>query len=101
VIGRAVDEVCRKLVSRARRRVADHEPRIEPAVDRRVHRRLVERFVVAAGRADVDGLVMLLAEDVRLVSDGGPDRRAARNPIIGRISWVLNPSKLSGAYESR
>jgi RNA polymerase sigma-70 factor (ECF subfamily) len=76
------EPACRKLVSRARARVADHRP--HPVADRTVHRRLVEQFVAAASGDDVDGLVKLLADDVRLVSDGGPNRKAARNPIVGR-----------------
>lgn len=72
----------RQLVSRARRRVAERRP--EPVPDRAAHERLLERFLSAASGADVDGLVDLLAEEVELVSDGGPNRRAARHPIVGR-----------------
>ncbi len=45
---------------------------------------------VAAG--DLDGMVALLAPDVHLVSDGGPNRRAARHPVVGvdRVArWLL------------
>jgi RNA polymerase sigma-70 factor (ECF subfamily) len=80
------EPACRKLVSRARRRVAEHRP--DPVADRGAHRRLLERFVAAASGADVDGLVELLADDVRLVSDGGPDRKAARNPIVGQARVI-------------
>jgi RNA polymerase sigma-70 factor (ECF subfamily) len=76
------EEACRQLVSRARRRVGDGRPRVE--TDRAEHRRLVERFLAAARGADLDGLTSMLAADARLVSDGGPHRKAARRPIVGR-----------------
>ncbi|MEO1061749.1 MAG: RNA polymerase sigma factor SigJ [Actinomycetota bacterium] len=76
------ESACRQLVVRARRHVDDRRPRLP--VDPDEHRVLVERFLDAAGGGDLPGLVDVLAEDVRLWSDGGPHRQAARHPIAGR-----------------
>lgn len=72
----------RQLVHRARERVAAGRPRLP--VDRDQHRRLLERFLDAAGGGDLNALTELLADDVRLVSDGGATVKAARHPIVGR-----------------
>jgi RNA polymerase sigma-70 factor (ECF subfamily) len=79
-LGRS-EAACRQLVSRARSHIADRRPRF--TVDPVEHRALLDRFVAAATTGDVDGLRSLLTDDVVLVSDGGPDRRAARHPIDG------------------
>lgn len=84
-IGRTLDRsaaASRQLASRARRRVAAHRPASRP--DRGSHRRLVEQFLAVCHSGDVDAFVDLLADDVRLVSDGGANQRAARHPIVGR-----------------
>lgn len=73
---------CRQLVSRARHHLG---ARGTAAADVDQHRRLLERFLPAARDGDMEGLLDLLAEDVVLVSDGGPRRRAARRPIIGAV----------------
>jgi RNA polymerase sigma-70 factor (ECF subfamily) len=79
-LGRS-EAACRQLVTRARRRVTDGRPRLP--VDPEEHRELLERFLRAARDGDVDALHTLLAPEVVLVSDGGPNRRAARHPIRG------------------
>ncbi len=97
-LGRSED-ACRQLVSRARRRVADRRPRF--AVDHGEHRRLLERFVDAARRGDVEQLHTMLTADAVLVSDGGGTRKAARRPIVGRprvarFLGVVGPKALDG-----
>ena len=70
---------CRQHFHRARQRLADH-----PAPENcQVSPRLTNRFLSALERADADDLARLLAEDVIWLSDGGPERTAARNPILG------------------
>jgi RNA polymerase sigma-70 factor, ECF subfamily len=76
------EPACRKLVSRARRRVADRRTR--HPVDPARHRQVVTRFVGATRTGDLDQLMALLTEDAVLVSDGGAERKAARWPIVGR-----------------
>lgn len=76
----------RKLVQRARQRLADVPRRFESAFED--HRRLTERFLAAAGRGDVEALAATLAEDITVRVDGGPDTRAARRPVYGRDNNV-------------
>lgn len=73
---------CRQLVSRARRAVRAERRRLPVAPE--AHRALLERFLAAARDGDLGALEALLADDAVLVSDGGPHRRAARHPILGR-----------------
>jgi RNA polymerase sigma-70 factor, ECF subfamily len=80
------EDACRQLVTRARRRVEAGRPTHQ--VDRATHRRLVERFIAAAGGGDLDALQAMLTEEVELVSDGGAHRKAARHPIRGREKVV-------------
>lgn len=98
------EAACRQLVSRGRKRVSAGERRHDVSVDE--HRRVVERFVAAARRGDVEPLVDLLADDVVLTSDGGAAVRAARRPIVGRdrvarflrrvVPWSLELGDLLG-----
>ncbi len=72
---------CRQIASRARGRVAEPPRRRHGDLER-------ERIVVTAAlqaiqTADVDGLIDVLAQDIIAWSDGGPNRRAARHPVIG------------------
>ncbi|MEE1763352.1 MULTISPECIES: RNA polymerase sigma-70 factor [unclassified Streptomyces] len=59
----------RQLAGRARRHVDERRPRYE--VDPVERRELTEKFLAAAEGGDLDGLMALLAPDVRLVGDGG------------------------------
>ncbi|CAM5370574.1 RNA polymerase sigma-70 factor OS=Streptomyces rimosus subsp. rimosus (strain ATCC / DSM 40260/ JCM 4667 / NRRL 2234) OX=1265868 GN=SRIM_003870 PE=3 SV=1 [Streptomyces rimosus subsp. rimosus] len=59
---------------RARRHVKERRPRFE--VDPHRQRDLTERFLAAAAGDDLDGLLHLLAEDVRLVGDSGGKAKA-------------------------
>ncbi|MFJ9903558.1 RNA polymerase sigma-70 factor [Streptomyces sp. NPDC101152] len=64
----------RQLAGRARRHVQERRPRYEVDPERR--RELTERFLAAAAEGDLDGLMALLAPDVRLVGDSGGKSRA-------------------------
>ncbi|MEU1267892.1 RNA polymerase sigma-70 factor [Streptomyces sp. NPDC005799] len=64
----------RQLAGRARKHVEERRPRYEVDPERR--RELTERFLAAAGEGDLDGLLALLAPDVRLVGDSGGKARA-------------------------
>ncbi|MEV5874823.1 RNA polymerase sigma-70 factor [Streptomyces sp. NPDC052101] len=65
----------RQLAGRARRHVDERRPRYE--VDPARRRELTDRFLAAAAEGDLDGLMSLLAPDVRLVSDSDGKARAA------------------------
>ncbi|MET9461282.1 RNA polymerase sigma-70 factor [Streptomyces canus] len=64
----------RQLAGRARRHVEERRPRFE--VDPVRRRDLTERFLAAAGGGDLEGLMSLLAPDVRLVGDSGGKTKA-------------------------
>lgn len=59
----------RQLAGRARRHVAERRSRFD--VDPAEQRALTERFLAAAVDGDLEGLMSLLAPDVRLVGDSG------------------------------
>ncbi|MFJ9153127.1 RNA polymerase sigma-70 factor [Streptomyces sp. NPDC102270] len=64
----------RQLAGRARRHVDERRPRYD--VDPAQRRALTERFLAAAGGGDLEGLMSLLAPDVRLVGDSGGKAKA-------------------------
>jgi RNA polymerase sigma-70 factor, ECF subfamily len=80
---------CRQLASRARTHVREARPRDEPVARDRAddtttrHAELVSAFVDAARSGDLDALMSMLAEDARLVADGGGKVQAAVNVIEG------------------
>lgn len=80
VVGRTPD-TCRQINHRARQRVRSERPRF--VVDPERRRALLDSFLTAVLAGDAEHLERLLAEDVVLVSDGGPSRRAARHPVVG------------------
>lgn len=71
----------RQIASRARRRVRDEDRRAPSDPDGAEE--LVSAFLEAVVAGEEDRLVEMLAADVVVVSDGGPDRHAARRPIEG------------------
>lgn len=64
----------RQLAGRARRHVDEGRPRYD--VDPAQRRDLTERFLTAAASGDLEGLLALLAPDVRLVGDSGGKSKA-------------------------
>ncbi|NEY30992.1 RNA polymerase sigma-70 factor [Streptomyces sp. PRKS01-65] len=64
----------RQLAGRARRHVDERRPRYD--VDPAQRRDLTERFLAAAAGGDLQGLMSLLAPDVRLVGDSGGKAQA-------------------------
>ncbi|HET6954321.1 MAG TPA: RNA polymerase sigma factor SigJ [Acidimicrobiales bacterium] len=87
VVGRSPD-ACRQIASRARRRVRDAHRPTTTAEDAD---RVAEDLVAALVAGDADRVVALLAPDVVAISDGGPERRAARRPVVGpdRVARLL------------
>lgn len=84
----------RQLAVRARRKVRAARPRPpSPAAQP-----IVDRLLAAVLNGDMAATMALLADDVVLVSDGGPNRRAARAPIVGpqRVSrFIANLARRS------
>ncbi|WP_211301276.1 RNA polymerase sigma-70 factor [Murinocardiopsis flavida] len=74
----------RQHYRRAVLRLGDSGARFAP--DMGQWRRLVERFLRAAGEGDLGALEQMLAEDVVTWSDGGGKARAGRRPVVGRAN---------------
>ena len=72
---------CRQILRRARQHVSAMRPRFK--VSSRKQSDLLERFLQAAGKGDMDGLIALLADDVVLHSDGGGKAIAVPNLVHG------------------
>ncbi|WP_018532457.1 MULTISPECIES: RNA polymerase sigma factor SigJ [unclassified Streptomyces] len=68
------ESAVRQLATRARKHVDERRPRFD--VDPAQQRDLTERFLAAATGGDLDGLMELLAPDVRLVGDSGGRSKA-------------------------
>jgi RNA polymerase sigma-70 factor (ECF subfamily) len=82
----------RQLAGRARRHVEERRPRYE--VDPAERRDLTERFLAAAAEGDLEGLMSLLAPDVRLIGDSGGLSKAPLRVIetadkVGRFMYAV------------
>lgn len=77
---------CRKLVTRARAHV--HETRPRNSVTQAEGEAITIAFFEAARTGDTQALSRLLAEDARMISDGGGKVMAARSAISGRDRLV-------------
>ena len=71
----------RQIARRARDRVRDGRPRVEPEPPE--VSALSDAFLAAVYEGDVDRLAELLTDDITYVSDGGADRHAARRIVRG------------------
>ena len=71
----------RQLAGRARGHVGEGRPRYD--VDPAQRRDLTERFLAAATEGDLEGLLELLAPEVRLVGDSGGKSRAPLRVLEG------------------
>jgi len=80
------EAACRQLAARAREHVRQDKPRF-PTNDK-TRDQLVEAFMAAAFRGDVDALAQTLAEQAVMYADGGGKRSAALRPIYGRDAIV-------------
>jgi RNA polymerase sigma-70 factor, ECF subfamily len=90
---------CRQMVSRARKRVRDRQPRAQ--VSDAARRSLLERFADAIRRQDRAALLKLLAEGASWTSDGGGRTRAALRVIRGRERVVRFVLAVLGRYADR
>jgi RNA polymerase sigma-70 factor (ECF subfamily) len=90
VVGKSPAAV-RQIGHRAREHVAARRPRME--VGRGEQKEVVERFLAAVTRGDLQGLLDVLAPDVVLVADGGGVVQAVVNPVSGakKVANLLRP----------
>lgn len=80
---------CRQIFRRTQRRLnGECEPVLAPGPE---HRELVEQFLAALSSGQAARVATLLADDAVWISDGGPERLAARRPVVGvdRVSRGL------------
>ncbi len=79
---------------RARKRLETYErTREASAASRERSHETLARFLACLASGDLDGLQELLADDVRILSDGGGEFHAARVPVVGAakaIRFLLN-----------
>ncbi|WP_308211285.1 RNA polymerase sigma factor SigJ [Actinomadura rupiterrae] len=71
----------RQVAARARAHVRERRPRFE--VDPRVWRQVNDQFIGACLNGGVEGLMELLAPDVRLIADSGGNAVAPRRMLVG------------------
>jgi RNA polymerase sigma-70 factor (ECF subfamily) len=77
------ETACRQLFSRAKKHISENRPRFRANPES--HRELLEQFMTAIRRGELDGLLAILSDDVILWADGGGKvRGAALHPVHGR-----------------
>src|SRR5215510_1345422 len=72
---------CRQIVHRAKQRVQDDRPRF--AVSREAHGQLLAKFLAAASAGRREQIMSLLADDVRVTTDGGGKVSSFRKVVQG------------------
>jgi RNA polymerase sigma-70 factor, ECF subfamily len=84
-IGGMVDQspaACRQIASRTRRKLQrEHHELRRPQAAR--EQELIGALLATVAQGDVQEVMALLAPDIVMLSDGGPDRHAARRPVVG------------------
>ncbi len=82
---------CRQLASRARSKLRASRPDPDRVPSPDVDGQFCHRLVAAVSGGDIATVMALMADDVVHISDGGPDHRAARVPVVGsdRVARLL------------
>lgn len=101
------ESAVRQQAVRARRKLRAAAPSGRPDADAD-QLRIAEAFLTATALGDLDTVMSLLAPDVVMLSDGGPDHRAARRPVVGpdRVARLMvnlaarTPSDATLTFES-
>lgn len=75
------EAACRQIVHRSRERINADRRRFQ--VDEPTRSRMLEQFISAANRGDIDALKSLFAPDAQLISDGGGNALAVRRILQG------------------
>ena len=96
------EENCRQIFGRAKKHLGGKEKRFE--VDIKVHSKMLQQFLDAVNKGNIDGLIDLLRDDIELIADGGGKSfsfggqkfSATRRPLLGSKNvskFVLNISE--------
>ncbi len=88
------ESACRKLFSRAKKHIQAESPRFN--ISQETHNQIVNQFIEATQKGNIETLVNLLAEDAVLYSDGGGVVSAAIRPVYGRNNIY---AFISGLYK--
>lgn len=83
-IARILDEKepnCRQILRRARQHLKQSRPRFDSSPQQ--HGELLQQFLEASSRGDMEGLLALFSTEIVLYSDGGGKAAAVPNPIYG------------------
>ena len=80
ILGKS-EAACRQIVSRARKRVREDQPRVQVSAEAR--RKLLHRLVEAVQSQDASTLMNVLAADATWTSDGGGKTKAAKKVVHG------------------
>jgi RNA polymerase sigma-70 factor (ECF subfamily) len=80
ILGKS-EAACRQIVSRARRRVREDQPRVQVSAEARS--RLLHRLVEAVQTQDPSKLMDVLAAEASWTSDGGGKTKAAKKVVRG------------------
>jgi RNA polymerase sigma-70 factor, ECF subfamily len=80
ILGKS-EAACRQIVSRARKRVREDQPRVQVSTAART--RLLHRLVDAVQAQDPSALMDVLAADATWTSDGGGKTKAAKKVVSG------------------
>ncbi len=98
------EDACRQRVHRAKTRLREGRPRFD--VDTRIQQRMLERFVAAMAKPNLETLQALFAEDAVHISDGGGIVNATLRPLrgAGRLARLyrqiaINTDGLAPRYE--
>lgn len=91
---------CRQILTRARQRIDARRPRFDAS--REEAEKLVQPFMEAVRKGDLDTLLATMAKDVVLVTDGGGKARALARPVhgpepIGRL--LINVTRQYGSVD--
>jgi RNA polymerase sigma-70 factor (ECF subfamily) len=90
------EAACRQLFRRAKRHIAEHQPRFKATPQQ--HERLLRNFIKVIELGEIESFLQLLAEDVTLLPDGGGERGAAIRVLRGReavAAFVLGTYRLA------
>jgi RNA polymerase sigma-70 factor (ECF subfamily) len=92
------EPACRKLVSRAKSHIGDDQARYRPSLERQDE--LLAAFKEAIDTGRPDGLVSMLASDVRLTSDGGGKVEASTEVLEGAATLTFLMERLSERWRN-
>src|SRR5260221_3722952 len=86
------EDNCRQIFARAKKNLGGREKRFK--IDIEVHEKILQRFISAIDKGELEELIQMLREDVVLITDGGGTSfsfggqrfSAALNPITGQTN---------------